>query len=67
MTSVKAYTRQWRQRAVGNILGMNRDLTLVRTVADPGIALDRSCFRCGPAVRGIVRRRLQYQVASAGF
>ena len=43
-TSVKVYTRQWRARAVANILGMNRNLMLVRTMAIPA----------GPAATGLV-------------
>ena len=43
-TAVKVYTRQWRARAVANILGMNRDLKLVRTMA----------ILAGPAATGLV-------------
>ena len=43
-TDVKVYTRQWRAGAVANILGMNRDLKLVRTMA----------ILAGPAANGLV-------------
>ena len=43
-TAGKVYTRQWRAREFANILGMNRDLKLVRTMA----------ILAGPAATGLV-------------